>query len=389
MTPAVIVIAYNRPKALERLLTSLAKASYSKEDAVPLIVSIDRSEGGASAGVARIARAFAWPHGPKEVIEQERHLGLVPHFLACGGLSAKYGSVVLLEDDLGVARPYYDFAVSALDHYEAEPRIAGVCLYGLSFNGFTHDPFLPLDDGSDTFLLRLPYTQGLAFSAAQWQRFEEWSRQHAVSEHPNLHPSFLGFGRDEWFPLLASYFAREERYFCFPRVSLTIAWGDAGTHFDNGSSWFQTPVQLAAKPYRFTDADGLAVYDGFFELLPDRLRSLSSHLPQLDFDVDLNSSKTLFNLQHEYVLTSRPVRRAIAGFGLTLYPPELNVIEAAPGDLLSLARREDVLWDGWAATEARRRLHDYFWRRNRPSHRRNMRFAVARWLQAARKKVGR
>jgi hypothetical protein len=108
----------------------------------------------------------------------------------------------------------------------------------------------------------------------------------------------------------------------------------------------------------------------------------------VEFDLDINASRGRYNLQHDHVLTSRPVRRALAGFGLALYPPELNFIEVVPGELLSLARREDVLWDGWAEREARRRLHQYFWQRNRSSRRRDAGFTVARWVQAARQKLG-
>lgn len=387
LTPAVVVIAYNRPLALERLLVSLARAEYPPGVDVPLIVSVDRSEDNASAAVARAARTFNWLHGAKTVIEQEKRLGLVAHFHACGRLSARYGSVILLEDDLVVAPPYYDFAASALARYEDEPRVAGVCLYGLWFNGFSHDPFLPLEDGTDTFLLKLPYTQGLAFTAAQWQRSEEWSNGHSLREHPDLHPSFLRFGREEWFPKLACYLASQDRYVCFPRVSLTVGWGDAGTHFAASSAWFQTPVQLQGRPYRFTDLDGLSVYDSFYELLPDRLLTLAPHLPPIDFDVDLNATKQPFNLRHGYVLTSRPVRRSLMSFGLVMYPPELNIALSVPGDALSFARREDVYWDAWAETEARRRLHAYFWARNHSSRKRDARFAVAKLVQLARERL--
>jgi hypothetical protein len=387
LKPAIVVIAYNRPQALERLLASLSRANYSNAGDVPLVISIDRAADGASQAVARSARAFAWPHGPKSVIEREQHLGLVAHFRACGRLAVEFGGAVLLEDDLGVAAPFYQFATAALERYESEPRVAGICLYGLSFNGFTHEPFLPLDDGSDTFLLQLPYTQGLAFTAQQWRRFEDRSNNHEVEAHPRLHPSFLRFGPDEWFPLFARFLATEDLFMCFPRVSLTVGWGDAGTHFAGSSPWFQTPVQLTDKPYRFTELGGAANYDSFYEILPGSLRSLAPGISSLDYDIDLNATKRPMNLQHDHVLTSRPVRRALRQFGLQMYPPELNLIESAPGDAISLARRDDVYWDGWAEKEARRRLHAYFWMRNRPSRRRDAGFAIARLVESARKRL--
>jgi glycosyltransferase involved in cell wall biosynthesis len=43
ISPAIIVIAYNRPHRLHRLLTSLNNSKYDFAD-VPLIISIDKSD---------------------------------------------------------------------------------------------------------------------------------------------------------------------------------------------------------------------------------------------------------------------------------------------------------------------------------------------------------
>ena len=384
MNPAVVVIAYNRPAALSRLLASLRHAEYPAGAAVPLTISIDRAVDGSSRETVATARAFDWPHGPKTVLEQESHLGLVAHFRACGRLSRGNGGVVLLEDDLTVAPPFYAFASAALGRYREEMDLGGVCLYGLSFNGYSHDPFLPLDDGTDAFLLQVPYTQGLAFTSAQWQRFESWWDAVPLRPHQGLHPSFLSFGREEWFPRLSHYLAANQRFMCFPRVSLTTGWGDAGTHFKERSDWFQAPMQLRPRPYRLPDVEGPIAYDGFFELLPDRLGALAPHLPHVEFDLDLNATKQPVNLRQPYVLTSRPARSALAGFGLQMYPPERNIIENVGGEALSLARVGDVDWGTWAGAATRRRLHAYFWLRNPPSRRRAMRFTAAGLLQTAR-----
>jgi hypothetical protein len=385
LKPAVVVVAYNRPDALRRLLDSLLRATYPND--VSLVISIDRAEDGMSVEVASLADGFGWPFGTKEVIRRETHLGLVAHFLECGRLSQRFGAVVILEDDLVVAPAYYDFASQALQRYAEEPRVGGVCLYGLWFNGFTHDPFVPIDDGSDAFFLKLPYTQGLAFTAAQWQAFESWRRTFKVQRHLDLPNAFLRFRRDEWFPQLAAFTATQGRYFCFPRVSMTAGWGDSGTHFEQGSSWFQTSLALLAREYGLPALDdALAVYDAFYELLPDRLRRLAPALPALDFDIDLNATKQRPNLHYDHVLTTRPVKQALATFGLSMRPPELNLVYAAPGDEISLARREDVYWDPIAGAEAQRRLQAYAWSRHRPSRKRNLFYAVAKFFQMRRER---
>jgi hypothetical protein len=387
VTPAVVVLAYERPGALQRLLTSLDRATYPAEAAVTLVISLDRSESPAARRTAAVAHDFSWRFGPKRVIEQPEHLGVVGHFYAAGDLTGEYDDIVLLEDDLTVSPAFYDYVSSVLTAYGDDERVAGFCLYGVWFNGFTHQPFLPIEDGGDVFFMRVPYTQGLCFSARQWTAFREWSaRSPPLAPHPELHPAFLGFGGDEWFPALASYLARTGRYFCFPRVSLTVGWGDAGAHFNAASSWFQTPLLMGPRYFSLPLLDeATAVYDGFFELEPERLKALGPGLRDREFDLDLNATKRPENLRSDLVLTTRPVHRAIARFGLAMYPAELNAALEVPGTEIALANRDDVRWDEWSETEARRRLHAYYWRRNRPSRARSLRFAAARVVEIARR----
>jgi hypothetical protein len=381
MNPAIVVVAYNRPHALARLLASLEAAPYPKGEDVPLVISIDRGADGISPDVLRTAQTFGWSHGTKEVVEQPQRLGLVRHFRECGRQTRRFDGVILLEDDLTVAPPFYDFASRALSCYAKEPRVAGACLYGLWFNGFTREPFEPLHDGSDAFFLRLPYTQGLAFTAEQWKHFDESWVEGRTPAHPDVHPAFLDFPPDEWFPALAYHAASRARYFCFPRVSLTFAWGDAGSHFASPTAWLQTAIQVRARDYRLTTLDdSLAVYDSFFEILPERLKTLAAHLPDIAFDVDLNATKRPANLHHEYVLTTRPVRHALARFGLRLRPPELNVVQAVSGDQISLSHRSDVRWDALAGVEGRRRVFEYTWSHYQPSRRREIAFRLARFV---------
>ena len=390
MTPTIVILAYERPDALRRLLASIESALYPPDAAVSLVISLDGSQRPQGRETLAVARSFDWQHGPKTVLEHDQHLGVVGHFRAAGALARDYGDVILLEDDLTVAPPFYDFASQVLDRYRDDERIAGTCLYGLWFNGFTLEPFTPIDDGGDVFFLGVPHTQGLCFSAAQWAAFDAWWQANRVSAHPALHPAFLRFPPDEWFPNLAAYLAQAGRYFCFPRVSLTVGWGDAGAHFDNRTTWFQAPVQLGRRDYRLPSFDAAdAVYDGFFELLPDRLQRLAPALRNHDFDVDLNATKQPSNLRASHVLTSRPARAALARFGLEMTPPELNVVSGVPGTDISLARREDVLWDSGSEAKTRRLLRDYAWRRYRPSLRREVRFAATRLLASFRRVFGR
>ncbi len=101
------------------------------------------------------------------------------HFFACGDLTQRYEAIVYLEDDLTVSPVFYAYAAQALSFYQQDDRVAGCSLFGLWFNGYTQQPFVPLPDGSDAFFVQVPYTQGLAFTAAQWARFEAWRHSPA------------------------------------------------------------------------------------------------------------------------------------------------------------------------------------------------------------------
>ena len=75
---AIVVVAYNRDKALAKLLNSLKRIETNIN--VPLVISID---GGGTEAVNKIANDFEWQYGEKKVIIHEK-LGLVKHFIWAG-----------------------------------------------------------------------------------------------------------------------------------------------------------------------------------------------------------------------------------------------------------------------------------------------------------------
>jgi hypothetical protein len=379
--PAIVVNAYNRPGALARLLHSLQQAMYPVDAQVPLIVSIDR---GGDPEVQTLAKNFVWQRGPKEVIVQAEHLGLVKHFFACGDLTQRYAAVVYLEDDLTVSPVFYAYAQQALSFYRGDDRVAGLSLFGLWFNGYTQQPFVPLPDGSDAFFVQVPYTQGLAFTAEQWAWFTEWQRSPlatAVSSRP-LHEAWSHFDREDWFPLLARFVITTDRYFVFPRVSHTTGWGDAGTHFAQTSRFFQVPLQWGKTRYDFKTLDEAdAVYDSFFELQPDRLNRLTDQLHGYDYVLDLYGTKSHANLRTRYVVTARPCHNPIASFGKTAWPIEMNVMERVPGAEISLCRVEDVRWDRLANLHLWLSQYEYFARGRLPRLTTVLKLMAARMLR--------
>jgi hypothetical protein len=378
MNPAIVISAFNRPHSLARLLAALSKAEYP-DDGVPLVISIDRSTTGSNQHVCDVAEQFDWKFGPKRIVKHKNHLGLVQHVFYCGGLSQEYGSVVFLEDDLGVSPVFYKYASRALAFYNDDECVAGISLYALWFNGYTKHPFIPLADGTDVFFLQIPYTQGQAWTQKQWQRFGDWraKNEHRPTSGDNLHKMWLDFDAEDHFPIMTKYLVSTNSYYAFPRVSLTTGMGDAGTHFAESTQFFQTPLLQAKDSFAFRNFDdSFVVYDSFFEIRPDRLNRLTNALRGYEYDVDLYATKEPRHLRSACVLTSRRSRSPILAFGKAMWPMEANVIDAIPGAGILLSKIEDVRWDWLAELDTQKHSHEYFTRRQRLGKRRWLEYAL-------------
>ncbi len=349
MNPAIVINAYNRPDSLARLLQSIRSAQYPAGVEIPLVISLD--DACRNPEVEAVARQFPWPNGPKKILRHEARLGLLEHFYACGDLTQQYQAIVYLEDDLFVSPVFYAYASQALAFYQAEARIAGISLYSLWFNGYTRQPFVPYLDEGDIFFIQVPYTQGEAFTAAQWARFRSWKSEHPGSETAPapMHESWSHFQPDEWFPDWARYLVDTQRFFVYPRASLCTGFGDAGNHFSTVTSFFQVPLQHEKLIYPMKPLDdSLAVYDSFFEILPERLNRLTNTFHGHPFTVDLYATRSKDNISSEYVLTTRECRNPLFTFGKCMWPLEANVAQNIGGEGICFCRKEDLAW-GWQA----------------------------------------
>jgi hypothetical protein len=334
--------------------------------------------------VRALADNFRWSYGSKEVLLQQQHLGLMQHFFACGDLTQHHDALVYLEDDLTVSPVFYAYAAQALSLYQLDDRIAGLSLFGLWFNGYTQQPFVPLADGSDTFFVQVPYTQGLAFTRAQWADFNAWRHSPLAATEPNvpLHQAWSRFDREEWFPLLARFVITTDRYFVFPRVSHITGWGDAGTHFAQASRFFQVPLQRGKTEYDFKTLDEAdAVYDSFFELQPDRLSRLTDRWRGYDYTLDLYGIKSRSNLRSEYACTSRPCHNPSASFGKTLWPIEMNIVEQVPGSEIHFCRTADIRWNRLSRLQLWFSNYVYFSRGRTPRTTTVLKLALAKLLR--------
>lgn len=361
--PVIVVVAFNRPRSLERILNSLLQVRYA--EGVELIISID-NQAPNNYPVRDIAQRYEWPFGEKEVIYRSEHLGLRNHILKCGDLSEKYGSVIILEDDLFVSPYMYNYAVKALEYYDSDNNIGGVSLYHQPINEMVLLPFAPINDDSDVHFIQFPSSWGQAWTKKHWKKFREW-----YDEMPDIstiiHKNILSWPETSWKKYFAAYLISHNKYFVFPRYSFTTNFNDPGTHLKTLSNFEgQVHLRLFDGPYRFKKlSESYCVYDSTLELLPEKLKYLSSGLEDYDFEMDLYGLKDPRSISKPYMITSKPSRNPMKGYKRALKPHEMNIIFDLRGDEFSLCRKNDVLLD---ENNYDRKLADYkyFYTRNIP-----------------------
>jgi glycosyltransferase involved in cell wall biosynthesis len=333
MNIAIIVIAYNRPDSIRRLLSSLDLASYD-EDSPTLILSIDNC---GDRSVLDVAEDFEWRYGQKVIRFNEERLGLRRHVLSCGDLSSDYEAVIILEDDLYVSTDFYRYTKLAVENYDGVAECSGISLYNHRTNVHNMLPFEPLSDGSDVYYLQMASSWGVAWNSQQWQLFRQWLEQNQNYDFGKspLPRKIKNWKDTSWLKLFAAYLHEEDKYFVYPRLSLTTNFSDPGTHVDAGDTRFQVPLASARiGEYTFSSIEGsVAKYDAYFES-----RSLWETL-------GLEGGSLVCDL-YGY---GRPVKpgqlllsplkqstKCVRSFALALKPHDQNVLRQIEGDDISL-----------------------------------------------------
>ena len=327
MKPAIVVAAYNRPDALERLLGSISRAHYEEED-IPLIISIDNS---GSRACLEVAERFAWEHGAKIISAKESRMGLKAHLLSCGDLSLTYGSAIILEDDLYVAEDFYRYAARALEFSSRDERVGGVSLYCHLFHVFTRLPFRAIDDGYDNYYLQFASSWGQAVTAGQWQGFKDWL---AGWDGRDLHTEKMpdevaSWSSSSWLKYHIRYLTETGKYFLYPRESYTTNFSDEGEHARKKGTELQVPLAgpMRREPVFSGLSESASVYDAFFE--NEALGSVSDLYGLKRRQGKLPAEGCVYSME------ALPYQ-VKASFGLSMRPQEANILQGVPGDEIRL-----------------------------------------------------
>ncbi len=176
MTYAIIVVGYNRPNELKRLLKSVINADYSGIQ-VDLVISLDYCD--RQGEIKQIVKKTEWSHGKKVIRAFSERQGLRNHILQCGDLTLDYDAVIVLEDDLVVAEGFMHYVVAACEKYYNDENIAGISLYTHRTNPGNGRFFEAQFNGYDAFFMQYAQSWGQCWTRKMWNGFREWYNKNS------------------------------------------------------------------------------------------------------------------------------------------------------------------------------------------------------------------
>ena len=340
--PTIIIIAYNRPRVLQRLLKSIATADYILYKKVRLVISIDGG-GDRYNQVLEVANTFNWPFGEKEVISHNENIGLRQHVIDCGNLTEKYENIIVLEEDCFVGRNFYDYACKSLEFYKGNPEIAGISLYAYTYYESAGMPFMPVNDGFDTYFMQVPGSLGQVLTKDQWLGFMDYYKSGVeIEEKDKLPEKVKTWPKTSWKKYYYKYMVEKNLYFVYPQMAFSTNFGDAGTNLSSQTQVYQVPIEnyRDLDGYRFCEfVESLNKYDAYFELLPACLIAREVDI-STDTCIDLIGSKPINLHENKYWLSGKRCMNPIISFDNSLIPVVQNVIFNVKGNSIHYAERE-------------------------------------------------
>ena len=339
---AIVVTAFNRPKSLKRILSSIAKAEY-KTNSVEIVISIDfLKDCKKNKEVIAIANNFKWIHGNKKILIQKKNLGLKEHILKCGDmLLDKYESIIVLEDDCFVSPYFYEYAMKSIRLFLDYDDICGISLYSPSIHEYTGCDFTPLYDGFDNYFVQSASSWGQAWTRNQWILFKKWYKNNSaygVTSKDNVPEMVYKWPESSWKKYFIKYQQETKRFFSFPRYSLSTNFADAGTHFRIDTNLHQTPLLTKDKTWKLSLLNqSSAKYDCYFEIMDVSIDSFNN------IEFDTYGVKNLNLIDSEYLVSNKKCKHPMKQYSDRLKPLPLNILYDVSGCKLSFGKTIDFI----------------------------------------------
>lgn len=328
---AIVAIGYNRPLCMKRLLRALIDVNYLG-DSIDLIISLDNS---GNDSVEKVAYEFEWPYGEKIIKTYKNRMGLRNHVLECGKLTNNYNFIAVFEDDIYPSPGFYNYAKQAVEFYKDKDDIAGISLYKHLWQEGCGRPFIPVEDRFDVYLMQYAPSWGQIWTKEKWMPFYKWylENMNKSLESSDMPKHVSSWPKSSWLKYHIKYLIETNKYFVYPRCSLSTNFSEVGQHAKINLSHYQVPFQIDAnKVYKFGAVNELVKYDAYFENIGI---SHYFNLNESELIVDLYNMKQEYNKR--YVLTSKIENyKIIKKYACKLRPHEMNVIYDIYGDEIYL-----------------------------------------------------
>ena len=337
--PAIVVLAFNRPKALLRLLNCLDQSHIPPE--ATLILSV---EGEADPEVLKIVKEYKTSQCIVEKVFLKERLGLRKHVLRCADNALKFGAVIVLEDDLIVDPYFYQYSVQAVDFYRGCDCIAGISLYSYEFNEFSKLPFTPMANGYSTYIMQVVSSWGQCWTDKQWSSFLEWYNKKSkseISEIDGLPSEVASWPQSSWKKYYQSYLISNKSFFVFPYLSLSSNCSDhGGTHVKEQFNFHQVSLgspNRCPPDFKFCPPNDTEVlYDAYMEPCGEFVyRSLGIDSREVTIDIQGIKPSELVK-KKKYTLTSRLSKKGLVSYTWRFLPPEANIRYPLPYDRKSI-----------------------------------------------------
>jgi hypothetical protein len=249
----VALFAYKRPEHLRRTIEALKQNPGFSESPIHIFFDGPRkaAELPAIKQTRDVARALLPAHAV--FVEREQNFGLRRSIVeGVTELTRDYGRVIVVEDDLVMAKNFLQFMNAALDRYEHEPSV-------MQISG--HMFPVSLASRTDSFFLPFTTTWGWGTWRRAWRKFDEQGTAEAglCSDHTRraafdlngAYPYFQMLQKqkkgeiDSWGILWYLSVFASGGLTLFPRQSLVINAGLDGT---GTNCSYETPAEVQLAP---------------------------------------------------------------------------------------------------------------------------------------------
>ena len=331
---AIVVIAYNRDRSLNLLLSSISHADY-EGDTVDLFISCDLSN---NSKVVEIANNFEWIHGRKTIVKHNEKLGLKKHVLKCFEFCEEYDAAFFLEDDLVVSNLFYIYGKQAAEFYDNEDRIAGISLYSLQKNWLNWClRFEPQKTQYDTFFIKLGQSWGQLFTKKQWMRFKKWLSCNPIFIKDENNPDNINTWPDSsWLKFLDRYCIMNNYYFVYPYYGVSTNTSACGEHnYQIQVSDYQCELLSGNKRvFTFPSLNENLDCVKYDEYLNRIGLEQALNIQKDNLQIDLWGTKKSFLNKAEYYLTTKKIKNCelIKSFELSFRPIEFSIINDIKGE---------------------------------------------------------